>query len=83
MTLLAPIDRVLLNITSYQPMVVESNPFGIAALSINDRIKSREEFQASFKASIDVDFKQAGCDDFGATWHSVRMFTKTIASQYA
>lgn len=48
-----------------------------------DRIKSREEFHTSFKDSVDADLKQAGYDDLNATWHSVRMFTKVISSQYA
>ena len=32
---------------------------------------------------MDADLKQAGYDDYNPTWHSVRMFTKVIASQYA
>jgi hypothetical protein len=55
----------------------------MASPSLNDRIKSREEFHTSFKNSVDADLKKAGWDDFNATWHSVRMFTKVIASQYA
>jgi hypothetical protein len=55
----------------------------MVSASLSDRIKSREEFHTSFKDSVDADLKQAGYDDSNATWHSVRMFTKEIASQYA
>ena len=55
----------------------------MASPSLNDRMRSREEFHTSFKDSVDADLKQAGYDDYNPTWHSVRMFTKVIASQYA
>jgi hypothetical protein len=55
----------------------------MASPSLDDRIKSREKFHTSFKDSVDADLKQAGYNDFNATWQSVRMFTKVIASQYA
>jgi hypothetical protein len=55
----------------------------MASPSLDDRIKSREAFHTSFKDSVDADLKQTGYDDFNATWQSVRMFTKVIASQYA
>lgn len=49
---------------------------------MGDRIKSREAFHATFKESVDADLKQAGYDNNNTTWHSIRMFTKTILSQY-
>jgi hypothetical protein len=55
----------------------------MAPPSLDDRIKSRERFRTSFKDSVDADLKQTGYDDFNETWHSVRMFTKVIATQYA
>jgi hypothetical protein len=54
----------------------------MATFSMDDRIKSREAFHAMFKESVDADLKQAGYDDNNATWHSIRMFTNTISSQY-
>lgn len=79
---LSPRNRAL-SITSGHLIFTQLTPFGMASPSVNDRIKSREEFHKSFKDSVDADLKQAGYDDFNATWHSVRMFTKVIASQYA
>jgi hypothetical protein len=54
-----------------------------ASASLNDRIKSRENFHTLFKDSVDADLKQAGYNDFDATWHSIRMSTNAIASRYA
>jgi hypothetical protein len=55
----------------------------MAPPSLDDRIKSRERFHTSFKDAVDDDLKQTGYDDFNETWHSVRMSTTVIASQYA
>lgn len=55
----------------------------MASTSLNQRIKSREDFHTTFKESVDADLKQVGYDDLNTTWHSVRMFTKVIASQFA
>ncbi|KAH6639039.1 hypothetical protein C7974DRAFT_410033 [Boeremia exigua] len=46
-------------------------------------MKSREEFHEAFKESVDADLKQVGYDDLNRTWHSIRMFTKVIATQFA
>jgi hypothetical protein len=54
----------------------------MANFSMDDRIKSREAFHATFKESVDADLKQTGYDDNNATWRNIRMFTKTISSHY-
>jgi hypothetical protein len=54
----------------------------MATFSMDDRIKSRESFHAAFKESVDADLTQVGYVDNSATWHTIRMFTKTITSQY-
>jgi hypothetical protein len=54
----------------------------MATFSIDDRIKSREAFHETFKESVDADLKQEGYDNDNATWRSIRMFTKTISSQF-
>jgi hypothetical protein len=55
----------------------------MASPSLDDRIKSRERFHTLFKDAVDDDLKQTGYDDIDATWHSIRMFTIVIATQYA
>jgi hypothetical protein len=56
----------------------------MAPPSLDDRIKGRERFHTRFKDSVDDDLKQTGgYEDFNATWRSIRLFTREIASQYA
>jgi hypothetical protein len=54
----------------------------MVTFSMDNRIKSREAFHATFKESVDADLKQAGYDNNNTTWHSIRMLTSTISSQY-
>jgi hypothetical protein len=54
----------------------------MASASLNDRIKSRENFHTSFKDSVDADLKQTGYNDLNKNWHSIRMFIMSITRQY-